>query len=266
MSNRVILPWLNRDGEECLSCTEFRASPTHRVRLKAILDLIRREFPNPDGVRVLEVGCGTGNIALPIAHAGYSILGIDIDTTSIGIARNRNAFPHAQFEVCPLSDLQGAPYDVVILTEVLEHVPSYRELLSDIRRRLAPRGLLILTVPNGWSLNELACRPSYALKRTRWGKSIVGGIKRLLGARDLTTANEQTPHVNFFTLRALRRLWTESGFHEEAFAGFYVAWPLVEIFARPDALPESVARRDLERSQRWSPCCSSLWAFALRPT
>ncbi len=67
MTGRKLLAYKSNDGSDFLRHTEFSKSPTHRNRLQAILELIPAATANGQKPHILEVGCGTGNIALPLA-------------------------------------------------------------------------------------------------------------------------------------------------------------------------------------------------------
>ncbi len=266
MTGRKLLTYKANDGSDFLRHTEFSKSPTHRNRLQAILELIPAITANGQKPHILEVGCGTGNIAIPLASLGFEITGIDIHEGSIAATRERNVFPNATFECRALENTDLAPYDVIILTEVLEHVSAYHGMLDYFSANMRPDATFIVTVPNGWCISELVCRPSYAIKQFRWGGKLVKAIKRILKTKDLTTANEQTPHVNFFTLRRLQREFTEHGFAIDSFAAAFLWWVLRETLFSERAMSEEKAARDFEKSQRASPALCAFWVFAVRRT
>lgn len=247
-----------------LSYTEFSASPVHRNRLTSIIDMVTRMALDPSRTCILEVGCGVGNIALPLAACGYRIEGIDIHDESIRIAEERNRFPHASFRCCDVRDVPVENYDVIILTEVIEHVAAYDQMMHMIASRTRANAKFIITVPNGWSLPEIALRPSYTLKRKKRGAAFINRIKKVLGARDLTTANLQTPHVNFFTLNRLRKAFKCWNLEPIYFSAYFGIWPLVETLFSERVGLKKIARIDFNASK----CCpanlSALWTFMLQ--
>lgn len=101
------------------------------------------------GTRLLDIGTTPFTFQLQEGHPGCEVW--TVDPTALMEERCRAA--GVRFELC---DLDGAVlpfeddyFDVIIFTEVLEHVfapPS--EVLAELRRVLAPGGLLILSVPN----------------------------------------------------------------------------------------------------------------------
>ena len=249
-------------GAPYLQHTAFDKSPCNRNRLACIVRMIEACGQGPKNI--LEIGCGNGNIAIPIASLGHRVKAIDAHGPSIEIAKGRNRFPNLQFEHVPLEQVELKDFDVIVLTEVLEHVPRCGDMLGHISRGMRPGARLILTVPNGWGIAEFLLRPSYALKRWPWGARLVGGIKRILAARDLTTSNEQTPHVHFFTLGRVARLLEENGFSPIAFRRFFWAWALLETFLSQEKFPDKLPGRDFHLSQHLPARMCALWAFLLK--
>lgn len=118
----------------------------------------QKEGLEPYEVRILDVGCGTGvNVAIPLAHAGYFVLGIDSDFPSIDrgqqLARN---LKNIEFLCGSLESHHFAQrFHVVICSEVLEHLEEPALLIQQIKAALHERGLLLVTVPNGFGYFEL---------------------------------------------------------------------------------------------------------------
>jgi len=100
------------------------------------------------GDRVLDVGCGVGALAGAMSRAGATVVGIDLSPDNIAEAQRRfggDAGP--QFIVGDaLVDLPDEPFDVVALSNVLEHLPGRADL---VRRLRATTGasLFLIRVP-----------------------------------------------------------------------------------------------------------------------
>jgi hypothetical protein len=101
------------------------------------------------------------------------------------------------------------------------------------------------------------------MKRHPAGVRFVHAVKRLLGAQDVTTANEQTPHVHFFTMGALKRLFDAAGLVPETVSGQFLFWPVYETFFTRHTLPEGLARADFNLARRLPAACTALWSFRL---
>lgn len=189
--------------------------------LKKRLDFASALLASRSPARVLEIGCGTGALLLqPLAERfpAWQFLGIDSDRSSIEFAASRFASSNLVFAVDGATAVPAA-YDVVIASEVLEHVSRPLEFLSYVRSRLSPGGCVLLTVPNGYGLFELASTLQIVLDRFGLSEQLVALKRCLMGASSshpvvvlapMTLA--ASPHVNFFSAREIRRLFAAAGF------------------------------------------------------
>ena len=110
-------------------------------------------------VRVLDVGCGNGFACGEFIKYGCRVVGIDLSRQGIEIARK--AYPQGRFEVLPADDklldnLDEAPFDIVVSSEVVEHLYSPREYAQGCFRALRPGGRFICTTPYHGYLKNLA--------------------------------------------------------------------------------------------------------------
>ncbi|NJN95344.1 MAG: class I SAM-dependent methyltransferase [Anaerolineales bacterium] len=97
------------------------------------------------GERVLDIGCGIGAVAYDVAQkAGAQVLGIDLNAAKIEIACQRYNHPQITYQVGDaLKDLPAGPFQVVILSNVLEHLPERVEFLRRVQAAAHPARLLI---------------------------------------------------------------------------------------------------------------------------
>ena len=181
-------------------------------RLRFVREAIATAFPKHPGpsLRVLDVGCGNGSqLALPLAIGGdLQLTGIDPDNASIEHARRfAGERANIKFRLGQIEDLfDQQPFDVVILSEVLEHLERPAEMLSAGVRLMDSNGILIVTVPNGYGEFEI---DSWIFSSFRLQK-VVNALARkreVLGATD----NHASGHVQFFTRARLRRLFDAAG-------------------------------------------------------
>lgn len=135
------------------------------VRLRYIRDAVDRHWPGQDrsfrplaGRRALDVGCGAGLLAEPLARMGAALTALDAAEENIAVARS-----HAEgqgltidYRATPVERLEESGFDLVTSMEVIEHVADPAAFVAALADRLAPDGLLILSTPNRTPLSRLA--------------------------------------------------------------------------------------------------------------
>jgi 2-polyprenyl-3-methyl-5-hydroxy-6-metoxy-1,4-benzoquinol methylase len=104
------------------------------------------------GRRLLDVGCGQGQFVDTASSAGWRAFGIDLAKDAIAIARSFGV--ECREEDFFASTLDGERFDVITMTELIEHVPAPGRFLQRARELLGPGGLLYLTTPNFSSLSR----------------------------------------------------------------------------------------------------------------
>ncbi|HEX3511591.1 MAG TPA: class I SAM-dependent methyltransferase [Solirubrobacteraceae bacterium] len=114
------------------------------------------------GQRVLDVGCGEGELAARLQDAGAEVVAVDVAQVPLDRARARH--PGLDLRLIDGEghwDLPDASFDVVWAGEVIEHVADTAGWLSEARRVLRPGGLLLLSTPAHGPLVRLwlALRP-----------------------------------------------------------------------------------------------------------
>jgi len=135
------------------------------VRLRYIRDAIDRHWPEQGdgfrplaGRRALDVGCGAGLLAEPLARLGASLTALDAAEQNIVVARNHAAGQGLaiDYRATPVERLEEGDFDLITCMEVIEHVADPAAFVGALTDRLAPEGLLILSTPNRTPLSRLA--------------------------------------------------------------------------------------------------------------
>ncbi|MFC0624448.1 class I SAM-dependent methyltransferase [Kribbella deserti] len=99
------------------------------------------------GARVLDLGCGTGRLALGLANEGYRVTGVDPAVASLRRARDKPGADRVTWIEGTSAVLPGSAYELAVMTShvaqffVDEH--EWRRTLSDLRRALVPGGWLV---------------------------------------------------------------------------------------------------------------------------
>lgn len=118
----------------------------HVGRREIILDVIERNVPKLQNIRMLEVGCGNGSVLAFLRQNGINIEGGDIFLEGLKFCRQRvDSVPLYQLDVLALPFSQE--FDMIGLFDVLEHIEDDERALAEMNRALKAGGKLILTVP-----------------------------------------------------------------------------------------------------------------------
>jgi hypothetical protein len=101
------------------------------------------------GKRVLDLASGEGYGSSLLARTARLTVGIDLDEKTVRHARRKYLGDHIHFVVGSAIDVPlAARFDVIVCFELIEHIHKHDQLLSEIRRLLAPGGLLVISTPN----------------------------------------------------------------------------------------------------------------------
>ncbi len=133
---------------------------TFTRRLEAVFHMLPAPLRPGEKLRVLEIGCGAGMLCLELARRTEWVVGIDISYFVLDFANKvkdyiecKNVFfQHGDAENLTFKD---ETFDLVICSEVLEHLLAPQDALAEIRRVLKKNGVLILTTPCALSLSDM---------------------------------------------------------------------------------------------------------------
>ena len=127
------------------------------ARRKIIARLIEAYRPKKGPLRILEVGCGTGsNLDLLKGFGTVDAIEPDDGARDLAARRSGIAVKGGYLPHVPLDD--GA-YDLIVLFDVLEHIPEDVPALTYLTAKLAPGGRVLVTVPGApwmWSEHDVA--------------------------------------------------------------------------------------------------------------
>lgn len=130
------------------------------------------------GRRVLDLGCGGGQLAFYLAEAGAAeVVGIDGSERMLDVARDRWAHPRVSYRRESMEDADFSPgaFDLVVSSLALHYVRDYAGLVARIARWLTPGGLLVYSTEHpiytargsadGWVIGPEGTRVAWAIDR-----------------------------------------------------------------------------------------------------
>ncbi|MBA7499032.1 Ubiquinone biosynthesis O-methyltransferase, mitochondrial [subsurface metagenome] len=130
----------------------------HEVRCNKIVDFVR-ELNLPIGSKILDLGCGSGDVSLALASFGYRVYAADIVVNKLRYLVKKaetNNLSEDVYLCCinaynlPFKDNQ---FDLVILAEVIEHFEYPDKVIAEIKRISNKNGYIIISTPNRSGIN-----------------------------------------------------------------------------------------------------------------
>ncbi len=190
----------------------------HVSRRDHIRQALRRAADERPLARVLEVGPGSG-IYLPLlSELAETVVASDIEAAFLERAREIAA-TRSNIEVVlddiVASRLEDESFDLVLCSEVIEHIPEPAAALASMRRILRPGGRLLLSTPHRFSPLELAGRVAFL-------PGVVDVVRRIYREPILPTG-----HISLMSAREARCRLLAAGFAVERSWATGVYLPLV---------------------------------------
>ena len=163
----------------------------------------------PPGKKFLDVGCSLGFVVKAAELAGLEGHGIDIDPAAVELAKKQHG-PACHFEAISIKDLarrDGATFDMVYLSEVIEHVRDPEDFIAHVSAVMRPGAIAYITCPDGGHFRtpkqitdwKMVCPPEHLTFFTR------DGMTRLLARHGLTAFRFQwafKPGMKVFARKA----------------------------------------------------------------
>jgi 2-polyprenyl-3-methyl-5-hydroxy-6-metoxy-1,4-benzoquinol methylase len=231
--------------------TLYRSSnPTRRwlhcSRRDWIIDALRQSEP-PTRQRALEVGPGAGVYLPTLASLFADVVATDIEAAYLKHAAPLRArFPNLKLVADDICDSAAPPhsFDLILCTEVIEHIRDSASALAGMRRLLKPGGVLVLSTPQRYSPLELTAKIAFL-------PGVIQLVRHIYREPIL-----ETGHINLMTAATLQRQLSEAGFTVERQhrTGMYI--PLLAEFGGALALR---LEQYMERRLRGSAAGGLLW-------
>jgi ubiquinone/menaquinone biosynthesis C-methylase UbiE len=202
--------------------------------LQSAFDALAELGAIEEGGTVLDAGCGTGQLLVPLASMQVVILGLDVSREMLNVAEEK--VPQATLAV---GDVRDMPYrddevDTVLVSKVFQHIRDWRAATSEIKRVLRPGGYLI-------HLRERGAFRNWVRQQFEIAADTRGIENRYLGTTSAEEVASRFEEIGFTRLDpALPELtWTKPLTHEAALSAFR-ARSFAEFWAVPDDVYDEI--------------------------
>jgi 2-polyprenyl-3-methyl-5-hydroxy-6-metoxy-1,4-benzoquinol methylase len=241
------MEFVSDQGEELfrLQLTLYESkNPTrrwlHRSRRDWIVEAITRW--GTESRCALEIGPGSGVYLPTLAATASEVVGVDIEDAYLDRLRPLER-EHARLRLLHDdildSSFEDGSFDLILCSEVIEHIADSRRALAEMRRLLSPSGTLILSTPQKYSPLELFSKLAFL-------PGIIDVVRWIYKEPIL-----ETGHINVMTKGTLRKQLRQAGFTilETYASGVYV--PVLAELLGDRALRIEKVLEHRFRSSRW---------------
>jgi 2-polyprenyl-3-methyl-5-hydroxy-6-metoxy-1,4-benzoquinol methylase len=112
----------------------------------SIKEMLRKENPNKENFKLLDIGCGMGLFLHKAQKEGFDVEGIELSEYAAEFARSKSL--NVKNGTIDSTDLGLEKYDAIVIKEVIEHLPDPMSSLEKIFNSLKKGGLLFITTGN----------------------------------------------------------------------------------------------------------------------
>lgn len=118
-----------------------------------IIQTLKKILDKYEKLKILDYGCGVGTISLYLASRGHNVIGLDVSKNAIKAAKTnakKLKLKNVKFFLADKINRNKMKkmFDLVLMIEVIEHVPDDKKVIKEVSSYLKKDGYLILTTPS----------------------------------------------------------------------------------------------------------------------
>ncbi len=156
------------------------------------------------GEKVLDIGCGSCQSLLEMRALGVTCWGVEADPNVAAIAERYGLQVHiGNIHDVPFPDMQ---FDLIVLNQVIEHVPDPAAMLQAVKARLAPGGRVVMAFPNAGSIHRRVWKDKWINWHVPYHQNHFnrGSFARLASDAGFAVTSTRTITPNLWTVLQLR--------------------------------------------------------------
>ncbi len=201
-----------------------------------LIPYFEKHISNFKDLKVLEVGCAEAGLMDRLSELGFEVTGIEIDPERAKIANEKN--PNLKIIVGDISAQDtpqkiGEKFDLVIMREVIEHVPDKERAFKNLSELVKPEGYLYVSFPPKYSAfaghQQVGLSP---LKAIPWvhllPKSILNPLVKLLKEHPNFVNHVKTDYGTGMAIGKFEKLFKKNGF-EAVLEELFIFRPIYQL-------------------------------------
>jgi SAM-dependent methyltransferase len=179
-----------------IEAKESQVSPSE-IQTSETLKFVRENIPSTP-IRILEVGCGGGELAKQLHNLGHEVIAVDSSATAIENARRLGI----DARLADFPAFEEEPFDAILFTRSLHHIRPLAPALDQARRFLKPEGLLLVEDFAYSDTSEFTAAWFYRLLKLLESRNVLllaedsFGRKLLAGGGDISLWRDHVHEIN----------------------------------------------------------------------
>ncbi|MEM6795544.1 MAG: class I SAM-dependent methyltransferase [Acidobacteriota bacterium] len=130
-----------------------RLYPRNQLHYRFMMRALERHLPDSSRRRLLDFGCGAGGFMVEAHRAGYAVMGLELSKDLVAHVVKTHGFDVYQGLITD-EDFKDQSFDVVISSQVFEHLVDPRGTLLELKRHLKRPALVLIELPNLTHIKE----------------------------------------------------------------------------------------------------------------
>lgn len=178
------------------------------------------------GNKLLDVGCWTGQLLGVLGEDRIDYYGVDVSKHSISLAKK--SYPKAKFFLGSALDLplKNNHFDVVVLFDVIEHLPSWQEkrCLEEIRRVIKTGGIFLLSTPADNFFSKIVDPAYFLIRHRHYKKETLSSLLKKCGfvPKEIWTVGS-VGYASYFLIQM---------FFKHVFRATFPEWPVFSLIQK----------------------------------
>ncbi len=200
---------------------------TRQVTQEYIYPYLQQQGAIKPTMKVLEIGCGEAGVLSYFASQGHQVFGIELEQNRIDLAKdflaNEVQTGQARFLNKDIYDVDiekdiGHTFDLIILKDVIEHIPNQAKFIPQLHRYLSPQGVVFMAFPP-WQMpyggHQQILGQKWASRLPYYHtlpKGLYSAMLKLLGVPAASIATMQFIKSTGISIERFERICSKAGF------------------------------------------------------